>query len=333
MTRYTADPQPTVPVTTPRVSVLMITRNHGAFLAQAIDSVLTQDMVEDLELLIGEDGSDDDSAAVCADYSRRFPDRVRVTSSPQGAVGMHANFRRLLDAARGRYLAFLEGDDYWLTRDKLSRQVALLEGTATLSMCGTRTLVIERDGAGVWRLARELGPAHRQAAFTFAEMIPHYNFHFSSVVVRHDAVNLPPWVSEHYCIDRPLYLLATQHGDAGSIDEVTSAYRQHDGGVWSGRGLLYKAASSRALFLAFQNYFPARFRPAFRRALAGILWYYLSLARAGEDRRTALKLLGLAVAAAPVHVLAGSGRGVLSHLVWLLSPRLHRAVRATGVGA
>jgi len=48
---------------TPWVSVLMITRNHGAFLSQAIDSVLAQTRAADLELelLIGEDGSDDDA--------------------------------------------------------------------------------------------------------------------------------------------------------------------------------------------------------------------------------------------------------------------------------
>lgn len=320
-------------MTTPVVSVLMITRNHGAFLAQAIDSVLDQDMAEALELLIGEDGSDDESATICADYARRYPKRVRLMSSPHGAVGMHANFRRLFDAARGRFLAFLEGDDFWLDRDKLSRQVALLEGTPALSMCGTRTAIIERDASGLWRPTGVMGPAHPQTSYTFAEMIPHYNFHFSSVMVRRQALALPAWVAAQYCIDRPLYLLATQWGQAGFIDAVTSGYRQHTGGVWSSRGLLDKAEASRALFQAFMTHFPAEYRRAFRRTLVGILWYYLSLARAADDRSTTARLLMAVLRATPLQMMPAAWRKMIATMIWLSLPRLHGLIRSTGLRA
>lgn len=313
----------------PLVSVLMITRNHGAFLAQAIESVLAQTRAEDLELLIGEDGSNDDSAAICADYARRLPDRVRVVSSPQGAVGMHANFARLLELARGRYLAFLEGDDYWLDEHKLSRQVTLLEGAPDLSICGTRTAVIERGDDGLWRATHELGPVHVKATYTFSDLIPHYNFHFSSVVVRRSAVDLPAWVAEQYCIDRPLYLLAAQFGDAGFIDAVTSAYRQHGGGAWSCQDLRYKVSSSRALFHAFMEQFPARYHPAFRRALSGILWYYLSIARGTGDRETGRAIFSQALAAAPLHRLRQTPAGLVSMAIWLWAPGLDRSLRRT----
>lgn len=305
------------PPTPPGVSVLMITRNHGAFLAQAIDSVLAQTRVADLELLIGEDDSEDDSATICADYARRHPDRVHVTHSPDGAVGMHANFARLLGQARGAYLAFLEGDDYWLAPDKLERQLDLLERTPELALCGTRTALIERDDSGAWRATRELGPVHKQTTYTFADLIPHYNFHFSSVLVRRSALELPMWVSGHYCIDRPLYLLAAQHGDAGFIDAVTSAYRQHDGGVWSGQGVRYKAEASRKLFRAFLEHFPAQYRPAFRHALSGILWYYLSEARFANNRNIARKLFWMVLRVAPMYRLFRSPKALGSMILWL----------------
>lgn len=311
----------------PLVSVLMITHNHARFVGQAIESVLAQHMEGDIELLIGEDASSDGTGAVCAAFASRHPGQIRLFTSPAGALGMHANFGRLLAAARGRYLAFLEGDDYWIAPDKLARQTALLERHPGLALCGTRTAVMEFDPDAGWRAARELGPVHIQATYTFEEMIPHYNFHFSSVVVRRNAVHLPPWVAEQYCIDRPLYLLATQNGAAGFIDAVTSAYRQHGGGVWSGQGMLYKAQASRTLFRAFREHFPARYRAAFRRTLAGILWYYLSEARGSGDRATGRTIFIQALATAPIQRLTSTPAGVASMALWLWAPWLDQGLR------
>lgn len=317
----------TTATTTPFVSVLMITRNHGPYVAQAITSVLTQRLEGAIELLIGEDASSDTTGSVCADYAARYPDTIRLLTAPEGALGMHGNFARLLAAARGRYLAFLEGDDYWIDEHKLARQIALLELSPSLSLCGTRTAIVERGTDGAWHAARELAPAHPQPFYTFAEMIPHYNFHFSSVVVRREAVDLPVWVAKQYCIDRPLYLLATRQGDAGFIDAVTSAYRQHAGGVWSGRGLRDKGEASRTLFRAFMEHFPAHYRPAFRHTLSGILWYYLSEARGSGDRDTGRALFTQALAAAPLHRLVRTPVGVASMALWLWAPRLDRKLR------
>lgn len=309
------------------VSVLMITRNHADYLSQAIESVLMQGYAGGLELLIGEDDSGDASARICADYAQRYPGRVRCFHSPAGALGMHANFARLLSAAQGRYLAFLEGDDYWTDPHKIARQVEVLEGSTDLVLCGARTAVIQRDDSGGWQTVRELGPARSQAVYSFADMIPHYNFHFSSVVVRRDVLDLPGWVAEQYCIDRPLYLLAVQHGNAGFVDQVTSAYRQHDGGVWSGRDLGYKADASCSLFSAFMKHFPAQYRAVFRRTLSGVLWFYLSEARRAGDRDAGLRIFRKAVSAAPLHRLARNPRGLASMGLWLWLPGLDRWLR------
>src|SRR3546814_14655859 len=62
-----------------------------------------------------------------SDYQKRFPDIIRVVYATQN-VGGNANSRRIFNLARGKYLAYCEGDDFWCARDKLARQVAMLEG-------------------------------------------------------------------------------------------------------------------------------------------------------------------------------------------------------------
>jgi len=312
----------------PVISVLMITRNHSPYISQAIMSVLAQELDGTLELLIGEDASSDDTGTRCAILASRYPDTIRLFTSPEGPLGMHTNFARLLDAARGLYLSFLEGDDYWTTTDKLKRQIALMDLNPGLALCGTRTVVVEFEPKNGWRATGELGPVQVQPTYTFAELIPHYNFHFSSVLVRRSALKLPGWVSRQYCIDRPLYLLAAQHGDAGFIDAVTSAYRHHEGGVWSGQGMHYKAEASRKLFQALMEHFPSQYRPAFRRALSGILWYYLSEARFAENKNLARKLFWMALRVAPIYRLFRSPKALGSMIIWLWMSSRHHDFRA-----
>jgi glycosyltransferase involved in cell wall biosynthesis len=110
----------------PLVSVLMITYNHGDYLADAIESVVQQQCDFPFELIIGEDASTDATRQVALDYQRRYPDRVRVIHSAYN-VGMNHNGARIFQRARGTFISYCEGDDFWCTRDKLARQVAMIE--------------------------------------------------------------------------------------------------------------------------------------------------------------------------------------------------------------
>lgn len=123
-TMETSDPDRLVK--NPLVSVLMITYNHGDYLADAIESVVHQQCGFPFELIIGEDASTDATRQVALDYQRRYPDRVRVIHSARN-VGMNANGARIFQRARGTYISYCEGDDFWCVRDKLARQVALIE--------------------------------------------------------------------------------------------------------------------------------------------------------------------------------------------------------------
>lgn len=113
-------------VKNPRVSVLMITYNHADYLAEAIEGVLKQQCHFPFELLIGEDASTDTTLQVALEYQQRYPKIIRVIHSPLN-VGMNANSRRIFEKARGEYVAYCEGDDFWCSPEKLARQVALME--------------------------------------------------------------------------------------------------------------------------------------------------------------------------------------------------------------
>lgn len=107
----------------PVVTVIIPTYNRAHLLSRALDSVLAQTF-EDFEVLVVDDGSTDDTAALMAEYVAR-DERVRYLVQPRNA-GVSAARNRGLREARGAYIAFLDSDDEWLPT-KLERQVDRFE--------------------------------------------------------------------------------------------------------------------------------------------------------------------------------------------------------------
>lgn len=258
-----------------RVSVLMLAWNHEAFIGQAIESILQQQFDGSFELLVGEDSSSDKTLSICLDYQLRYPEIVRVIAHSKN-IGMHLNFQSLWNAAHGDYIALCEGDDYWVDHRKLQKQVDFLSEHSECNLCGAFTQKKSKELNGEWRDAGVVRPDKIQDFYAFKELIPRYNFHFSSVVLRKDSVEFPDWFHTVYCVDRPLYLLATQSGMAGLIPEVMSVYRLHEGGNWSAITVSKKARASIDLITRMRDHFDSSYAPIFERTLSEILWSYIS---------------------------------------------------------
>ncbi|MFM7675465.1 MAG: glycosyltransferase family A protein [Synechococcus sp.] len=278
----------------------MLTRNHEPYLEQAITSVRQQSYPH-WQLLIGEDGSSDGTAAIARAAAADDPDRIRLFSSPDGALGFHRNFQRLLEAAITPYVAFLEGDDWWCDTGKLASQIELLDACPDLAFCGGRTQVLDqRPRSSRTEIQQEIGPERGRSRLSIEELISDYSFHFSSIVMRRNCVRLPAWIYQQYCLDRPLYLLAAMQGDAGIVNRVVSVYRLQQGGVWAPLNPLEKSKRSIALFNSLCRHFPYKYKRRFRLTLSHVLWSYLALALEARQSRLALQILIAAVKAAPV---------------------------------
>lgn len=110
----------------PLVSVYMITYNQEKYIAMAIESVINQKVNFQYELLIGEDASTDGTADIVDKYKRLYPDRIKVFHREKN-LGIRKNGHLLMNECKGKYVAVLEGDDYWCFDRKLQMQVDYLE--------------------------------------------------------------------------------------------------------------------------------------------------------------------------------------------------------------
>lgn len=116
---------PVVLSKTPLVSANMITYNHEPYIAQAIEGVLMQETDFPIELIIGEDCSTDRTREIVLDYQKKYPDIIRVITSGHN-IGARKNSLRTNKACHGTYIAYCEGDDYWIDPKKLQKQVNFL---------------------------------------------------------------------------------------------------------------------------------------------------------------------------------------------------------------
>lgn len=113
----------------PKVSVILVTYNHEDYIAQSIESILNQETDFDIEILIGEDDSTDDTRKICLEYAKKYPTKIRLflhnkenKIAANGVPNGKFNLLYSIQMCRGEFIAICEGDDFWHFPQKLQIQ-------------------------------------------------------------------------------------------------------------------------------------------------------------------------------------------------------------------
>jgi glycosyltransferase involved in cell wall biosynthesis len=113
----------------PLISIVSVTYNQKAFIADCIESVLMQQTDFAWEMVIGDDGSTDGTSEICEQYAAAHPGKIRYykrsrENRPVFAAGIYPNRYNLIEtmkAATGKYIAWLDGDDYYTDPQQLQK--------------------------------------------------------------------------------------------------------------------------------------------------------------------------------------------------------------------
>lgn len=108
------------------VSAILITYNQEKYVAQAVESMLNQETNFKYEILVGDDCSTDNTPKILQEYNDRHPDKIKLFLRETNLGGTH-NAYLLKKEAKGKYLTLLEGDDYWIGKNRLQYLVDFLE--------------------------------------------------------------------------------------------------------------------------------------------------------------------------------------------------------------
>lgn len=126
----------------PKVSVIICTYNRASLLARAIDSVLSQDL-KDLELIIIDDNSNDETEKLTASYQEKDK-RVKYYKNDFN-LGVVKSRNQGVGIAQAEYIAMLDSDDWWLKDNKLSLQVDFLEKNLAVGLVGTTAIWYDKN--------------------------------------------------------------------------------------------------------------------------------------------------------------------------------------------
>lgn len=132
------------------VSVIVLTYNHEKYIRQALDSILMQEVDFKYEVLVGDDCSTDKTTELLQGYINGKEDIIQLYVREKN-IGPSKNLYQLLQVAKGKYIAFCEGDDYWADVHKLQKQIQFLEENIGIIGCTHRCEIVNENGVPMIR--------------------------------------------------------------------------------------------------------------------------------------------------------------------------------------
>lgn len=216
-----------------KVSVVMLAYKHEQFIAQAIESILAQKADFPFQLIIGEDRSPDNTLAICKKYQEQYPNQICLLADEPN-LGPQPNFKRCYEIARTNsdFMAFCEGDDYWIDESKLQKQVDFMESHEEYAICfGNSRIEFYDRSEPSYLLNTDL----KKSTFTLDDLIGEREVWFmgtATLLYRISTIgDLPNWFLKSKSGDIPLAILAARNGKIKFLDHVFAVYRKHAGGI------------------------------------------------------------------------------------------------------
>lgn len=218
------------------ISVIVATYNQEDTIARTLDSVLAQQCHLPIEIVVGDDCSQDHTGAICDDYALRHPDRIRLFHNPRNK-GMLDNYYDLLLQCRGRWIADCAGDDFWTDPLKLEKEVRLIEGDPTVMIVHTAWQSFNEATRQASPSPRQPFPAPLTDGHDMLEAIITQRrmpvIHLCTAVYRADAIlaeyQADPQLfrnKEWGCEDVLITFLLARRGRVAYLPDVTLSYSQ-----------------------------------------------------------------------------------------------------------
>ena len=219
----------------PLVSVSMITYNHEKYIEEAINGVLMQETDFEVELVISNDNSLDQTDTIIQHILKEHPKGHWIKYiKHEKNLGMMQNSMDNFKQCSGEYIACCEGDDYWTDKHKLQIQINLMRENPQcyLSFHPANEIINNKLSGKVWG-----NHSTKNKVFTDVEMIRKINNVFcptaSMILCRKALDPFPYFLTTAPVGDNFLQILGSLNGGALFIARNMSIYRRENHGSWS----------------------------------------------------------------------------------------------------
>lgn len=231
------------------VSVIITTYNLENYIEETLRSVLQQKVDFHFEILIGDDGSTDATVNILEKMRQNYPDIIQIFQMPREAGVEYnkveraaANRMQLWQHSKGKYACFLDGDDYYISDNRLQKMVEILEKEENQDciMCA-HNLMMHYENAEDFPLCR----AKKERKISFEEYWSLMFLQANALLFRNkpELRNMPKALEANFDDNNITYWLY-QHGKMYYLPECMGAYRQVEGSSWNSNDELRKSCSN-----------------------------------------------------------------------------------------
>lgn len=255
-----------------KVSVICLTYNHAPYIAQALDSFVRQETSFRYEVIIHDDASTEGTADILREYAARYPDIIRPVfeTENQYSQGIVISRDILMPLARGEFIAFCEGDDFWTDSRKLKKQVRALESHPEADIC-THAAAVVKNG----RFWKYYAPSIRNRTIPVEDVIfGGGNFvATNSILCRASVWKAPAPFRDVLFNDYSLQIQGSLRGGMVYLCDCMSVYRPYLPGSWSSRHISKEDRirfhqTDKAMLTALDRYTCGRYSEVIRRRCA-----------------------------------------------------------------
>ncbi|MGM1055647.1 MAG: glycosyltransferase family 2 protein [Bacteroidota bacterium] len=212
------------------VSICCLTYNHEDYIDKCIQGFLMQKTNFSFEIIIYEDASTDNTAGKIAKYQKEYPGLFKVIRQEvnQFSQGIQPFFKFLFPQARGKYIAYCEGDDYWTDPLKLQKQFDFMETNENIKACGTNYNVLRGN-----KLI-EINKYSKRELFDHYDIIFNNRIGTLTVMIRNN-FQIPNYLEGSFFGDFSLLLFLTKNNEKIAVLPFNSAvFRVNETGIYSG---------------------------------------------------------------------------------------------------
>ena len=212
----------------PKIDILMATYNGEKYIEEQLKSIISQSC-ENWNLVIRDDGSDDNTLRILNEYSKRDK-RIHIISDNKGNLGLVKNFEELMKHSTEEYIMFSDQDDAWAD-NKINILLQKMQETEEKMQIKKSILVHSNS----YICDKELNIKKNRFISKKANEVKIENIFFnfivqgSAIMINKELKNLSlPFFNEVYLHDRYLHLLVELFGKRVFIDKPLNYYRQHE---------------------------------------------------------------------------------------------------------
>jgi glycosyltransferase involved in cell wall biosynthesis len=270
----------------------LLTYKHESFIKECIESLLNQKTNFDYEIIIAEDFSPDRTAEICKSYAQKFPNKITLIKSEKN-FGMIPNFIQGLKQCKGKYIAFCEGDDFWIDNKKLQKQVDFLEANPEYVVCYHNINNVDENS-----VITNASFINKESCrdYTSDELKKAHFMHLLSMCFRNVVSEFPKEFKGIIGGDMFLTSLLGKYGKGKYMENigVGASYRIHSGGIWNSndefKKILFRANTLLAIYKYYKrikekesySYFNDRYKWQLKEAI--------KIAKAQKNYKIMLKL-------------------------------------------